>query len=785
MPCRQRRSSYIKVYSVKANLTVGYNLIVIQKEQRFTAKVGDIVGFYRNLSGAVLRRITAEQDESVYFIPARNMSNVSIHLSGAQPMKLSFDIKLHGSLSVGVSIVFSCLEKAGLYPLITTFTNAISSHRVITFRSSITVQNPVAPLRLLYEQFIEVNTTKNITATVEQGTNVTCEWYIPNSSLTVHQSPYLKNNKTTEGGVFQYIALYSYLGHVYVKVTASNLVSQKSEDIILSVRQPIKGLRASLCHAAFAFEKAETCFVSDATQGTEVGCTWEFGPDDYTAREMGKTVSRVFTSESQTNFTLHCYNRISRSSVPHSIQVIPNPLSINAPMNVQAGVPVKITCQVNWPGGIPALFFEQQGVKGMRGSDIVADPLLTLRASGYSNSSKGNVTMFQSFSRAPYRRHKITCKSVGYPDLNIDHELKAIYSVKGINISSDCALQAEIGTKCVFYVQLFRGDFPVFTWKIRESDNYSTVSVYKGKKITHRFVNTGIANITVNASNDVSFRTKTVQVFVYSTHTHSTTVTESPPLPVYQSSTLSTTTSLLLPSFNSVISSYSTYSAEAVTSIRPSVTVYKSSSVDRHQVTSLEDVTLRHASVGLVGQAIVFSVEHFTNPHLLHFMWNWGDRSSSEKAGSTLSHTFHHPGQYFITVNITSAVDNVVLAGHVSIQHRLSDLRIRHLAVMSSNLLLLEFEILQGDNVTYSLEYGDDSGEKIIHAMNSWNFPQQVSNIAQASSKLLHCYSLKRLRLKLKFILKTLIGKYERYRPRKAITIIIRRALYHQDMPIN
>ena len=106
MPCGQRRSSYIKVYSVKANLTVGYNLIVIPKEQRFTARVGDIVGFYRNLSGAVLRRITAKQDESVYFIPARNMSNISIHLSGAQPMKLSFDIKLHGSLGVGVSIVF-------------------------------------------------------------------------------------------------------------------------------------------------------------------------------------------------------------------------------------------------------------------------------------------------------------------------------------------------------------------------------------------------------------------------------------------------------------------------------------------------------------------------------------------------------------------------------------------------------------------------------------------------------------------------------------------------------
>ncbi|PFX17783.1 Polycystic kidney disease protein 1-like 2 [Stylophora pistillata] len=716
MPCGQRRSNYLKVYSVEANLTAGHNLIVIPKGQWFTADVGDIVGFYRNSSGAELTQITAGKNGSVYFMPARNTFDISVDLSRAQPLELSFDIKLYGSIRVAAAIFVSCLEKVGLYPLITTFANAISSHKVIAFRSLITVQNSVAHVRLLYEEFIKVNTTTNITARVEQGTNVTCEWYIPDSSLTVRQSPYLENNNTTEGGVFQYSSSYSYLGYVYVKVTVTNLVSQKrkSDNIILSVRQSIKGLRASVCHNAFAFENAETCMVSNATQGSEVGCTWEFGPDDYTAREMGKTISHVFTPGGPTNFTLHCYNKISKSSVPHTVQVIPNPLSIDAPLKVPAGVPVKITCLVNWPGGTPALFFEQHGLKGRRGSDIVADPVLTLRASGYSNSSKGNVTMYKSFGRALHRRYRITCKSNSYPDLNIVHSLRAIYSVKGINITSDCALQAEVGTKCKFHVHLLRGDFPVFTWKIRESDNYSTVS--KGRKIVHRFVNTGFANITVNASNDVSFRTKTVQFFVYSTHTQSATATESPSRLVYQSSIMSTSTSPLhaSDSLSGVISSYSTYSEEAVMSIRPSsVTFYKSASVDRHQIPSLKDIILRHASVGLVGHAIDFSVELVTNPHLVRFIWNWGDRSSLEEAGSTLSHTFYHPGQYFITVNITSTVDHVVLSGHVTVQYRLIDLHIRDLAVTSSNLLVLKFEILQGDNVTYSLKYGDNTEAQV------------------------------------------------------------------------
>ena len=680
---------------MEANLTAGYNLIVIPENQTFITHIGDIIGFSRNTSGAVLRRITAGQDTGVYFMPGQNTSDFSMDLTTAHTLNVSFSIKLHSSIDVPAVLTVSCLKTAGLYPLTTNFVNAISSYRRFTFRSLVAVQNEVTQLSLIYDQYIEVNTARVIVAEVQRGTNLSCEWNIPNSSLKVRQSPYLKKYNTTEGGVFQYSALYGYIGYVIMKITAYNLVSRKSDTIILSVRQPIEGLKVNMCHSAFAFENAETCFISNAAHGTDVGCTWYFKQGDHTNKQMGKTISRVFTSVGKANFTLYCYNKISTSSAPYVVQVIPNPLSIDVPLKVPADVLVKITCQVSWPGGTPALFFEHQGVKGKRGSDIIANPILTLKASGYSNSSKGHVTLLKSFKRALYRRQKVTCKSDSYPDLNTVHMVKAIYSIGGISLTSDCPLKVEVGTKCAFHVQLLRGDNPTFTWTIREGDYDVLVSSDTGRNIVHRFVKTGVANITVNATNDVSSRVNTTHFFVYSTSTRGPHVTPSVP--------------------SNDISSYSTYATKAVMSIRPtSATSYSSTSETPHQILSLRDAALRHASVGFVGHAIAFSVEHVEQPHLFRFIWNWNDKTGLEDASSTLTHTFDDPGHYFITVNVSYGVGHVTLSGHVTIQYRINGLLIRDLAVISSNLLIVKFEILQGTNVTYSLEYGDDSGRFVF-----------------------------------------------------------------------
>ena len=703
--CGRAVSDYTKVYNMDTNLTVGYNLIVLPVEKRLLVDEGDIVGFYRSTSGAALQRNTAGQDTGVYFIPAQNSSNYKVDLKSWVALNASFRVKLHGSKTGAVTFT-TCLKSVGLHSLMMTFTNTIS--KALTLQHLIRVQNPISQLSLAVDSiYILVNTTKNITATVTQGTNVSCEWYIPNSSLTVLQSPYQENNSTTEGGVFQYSASYRFVGHIPVVVTVSNRVSKKKNTIILYVREPIQGLQVCMCHAAFAFDNAKACFNSSVNRGTEIGCTWYFKRNDFIEESIGKTITHEFTPVGVRNFTLYCYNKISMQSVTYPVQVIANPLSIDAPLKVPADELVKITCQVNWSGGTPASFFAQHGVTGKTGTDIVADPILTLQAYSYSNSSRGHVTIYKSFKKN-YRKNKVTCKADNYPDLNVIHTIRAIYRITGINVTSFCSSRVEAGTECAFQIQLFRGDTPSFTWTVTEGD--SRVSVHSGRIIRHRFISTGVANVTVNASNEVSSRVNTTHFFVYLPFTREPHVTTSPLIPLLQSSAMLTSS----PAVSKDVSRHSIHGidiATAILSTSPTPTSTSSTTGIPHQIPSLKDAGLSHDSVEFVGHAITFSVRHITQPHLVRFLWSWGDESALEEAGYTLTHTFTDPGHYLITVNISSAVDHVVLYGNVTVQYRIEGLLITDLAVTSTNVLDVKFEILRGTNVTYSVEYGDNTGE--------------------------------------------------------------------------
>ena len=685
------------MYSVEANLTVGFNLIVIPEEQRFITQEGDIVGLYRNTSGAALQRITDGQDAEAYFYPAQHMSNLTMDIKNGVAMNVSFRIKLHSSIIVRAVLTVSCFRSVGLYSLMTTFSNAISSYndsKVLV--SLIAVQNPVSQLKLKYGSvYVEVNSTKDLTATLTQGTNVSCEWYVPNSSITVLQSPYLESNSTTEGGVFEYRSLYRFAGYVPIVVTAYNLVSRVRSTIHLSVRQPIQGLKVDMCHGAFAYDNAQTCFNSSVTHGTEVGCTWVFKKpiikkDDHIVGGIGKTITRRLTPVGDRNFTLYCYNKISNMSLNYFVKVIANPLSIDVPLKVPADEPINITCQVNWSGQTSASFFTEQGVTGKKGTDIAADPILTVQSQRDSSSHRGPVILYKSFKRLPILKYKVTCKANNYPDLNTIRMVKAIYRITGINVTFDCPSRVEVGKKCTFQAQLSRGDNPTFRWTVSESDN--RVSVYKGRKVQHQFLNTGFVNVTVNVTNDVSSRENTTNFFVYLLSTSGPHVTLPPSIPIIQPSAMLTSSS--------------------VTEALPTSTISSNSSTGiPNQIPSLKDAKLRHAFVGVVGHAITFTVDRVQKPDLFRFMWNWDDKSTLEEGGFTLTHTFTDPGQYFITVNISSVVDHVVLRSHVTVQYRIKGLLIRDLAVTSSNVLLVKFEILHGTNVTYSVEYGDNTGE--------------------------------------------------------------------------
>lgn len=713
--CAHKTGNYIKVYSMDVNLTVGYNLIVVPEEERFIARAGDVAGFRRNTSGAALQRTTAEQTSGAYYSPVHNASGVDGHLESMVYLNISFRMKLRGSVRVHAKLTVSCFSAVGIYPLLVTFVTAIpmgNNTKAIAFQSSITVQTAITKILINDSKLVVVNATRNMTANVLSGTNVTCEWNIPNASFLEQQSRHLAEDNTTEGAFCHFQFHFSHVGYFPVTLRAFNLVSNEIRILQVFVREIIRGLKVEMCYSSFAFDNALTCYNSSVETGTNVGCSWYFNsPRGYIEKEIGKIISRRLTPVGNRSFTLCCYNKVpqqhSTKSVSVTVKVVENPLSIEAPQIVSTDALVKITCQINWPGSSPASFFAKHGLTGKRGTDIVATPNLTLEVYSARNTSVGYVVLYKRFKIQNI--HKVKCKAKNHPDLNTFHQIQAIHSITGINVTSSCNSSIEIGTRCRFKAQKSGGDSPIakYGWTVAEGD--ARVYKYSGRTINHQFRSVGGANITVNISNDVSLNSKAISLVVYSPSSSASSVGTSQPLTSITPSNAFSSSVVVTPiqssRFTGQISSTSQTSLSRY--LFPPTTVSASLSIP-----SLQNVKLHHVSSGLVGQAINFSVSNVEMEHLLRFSWNWDDQSSTEEGGTVMTHRFITPGQYFVCVNISSRIDRVVLCGHVTVQHRIKGLQIRNIAVGSEKTLILEFEILQGTNVTYSVDYGDNSGKQ-------------------------------------------------------------------------
>ena len=691
------------------NLTVGYNLIVVPEEERFIARAGDVAGFRRNTSGAALQRTTAEQTSGAYYSPVHNTSGVDAHLESMVYINISFRMKLRGAVRVHAKLTVSCFSAVGIYPLLVTFVSAIplgNNTKAIAFQSTIVVQTAITKIIINYSKFVVVNTTRKTTADVLSGTNVTCEWNIRYTSFLEQQSRHLAENNTTEGAFCHFQFHFSRVGYFPVTLRAFNLVSNEITTRPVLVREIIRGLKVEMCYSSFAFDKALTCYNSSVETGTNVRCSWYFNPP--IKKEIGKIILPGLTPVGNRSFTLDCYNKVpqlhSVKSVNVTVKVVQNPLSIEAPQIVSTDALVKITCQINWFGSSPASFFAKHGLTGKRGTDIVATPNLTLEVNSVKNTSVGYVVLYKRFQMN--KTHNVECKAKNHPDLNTFHQITAIYSITGIDVISSCNSRIEIGTRCRFEAQMSRGDSPKYGWTVAEGD--TRVYNYSGRTINHQFRRVGGSNITVNIRNNVSSNSKRISFVVYSPSSYASSVGTSQPLTsitpsnAFQNSLVVTPTQS--PRFTSQISSTSQTSLSRYTF--PATTVSASLSIP-----SLQIVKLHHASSGLVGQAINFSVSNVEMKPLLRFSWNWDDQSSTEEGGTVMTHRFITPGQYFVCVNVSSGIDRVVLCGHVTVQHPIKGLQIRNIAVGSEKTLILEFEILQGTNVTYSVDYGDNSGK--------------------------------------------------------------------------
>ena len=707
--CAQILVDYSKVYTVDVNLTVGYNLIVIPEKQRFTTHRGDIVGFQRNTSGAVIQRITAERTRGVYYRPEQQTPELRVHLKSMVASNFSFRIKVYSIIEASAKFTVSCLDDVGTFPFTAKFFNAIPTYNnlvALELQSTLTVQTEIPSLKGQPELIIAVNRSKMITVKVNKGTNITCVWSIPNTSLSLRHSPHLEQNTTTEGITCHMNFSFPNPGYVPIILKMFNLVSNQIKNFHVLVREIIRGLKVEMCHSSFAYDNARTCYNSSVTRGTDVSCTWYFKQNDYIVKHIGQNIVHELTPVGVRNFTLYCYNKLPEMmQVIFPVKVITNPLSIEAPLRVSTFTNVKIICQVNWPNGSPATFFEQWRLTGKKGTEIVAVPILTVRAHRTSNSSTGSVTLYKRYTQNG--RHKVYCEADNYPELNTFHMITAVHPITGVNVTTQCPLRIKAGTMCRFQAHfLSRGKSPSFSWTVTEENGH--VSVYFRRNVDHRFANIGVANVSVNVSNGVSSGLKAVHIFVYSTSSQGPSLSTSSTIHFLQSAATTVTPSLTSYSRHSSHTSQTSHPSYTSSTKYPSIT---STSSSPHIVPSLKDAKLLHAPRGLVGEAIAFSVAHMEKAHLFRFVWNWNDQSPLEDAGASSTHIFVAPGQYNISVNISSGISHLVLSGLVTVQYAPTRLQIRDIALKSSNVLILEFEILQGNNVTYLVDFGDYSGK--------------------------------------------------------------------------
>ena len=649
--CAHMLVNYSTVHTMDVNLTEGYNLIIIPEERRFPSQIGDIFGFQRGVSGAVLERVTPGQSARVYHTKEQ-FSKLGAFFDDTVALNFSFRVQVHGSIFSKAFMNVSCAYTVGVYPLMVVMRNGIlptHNRKPLKIETEIAVQNRISNASTTNERYIAVNTSKNITLIIPQGTNITCEWRMWNSSSPTYQTPHMQKNTTTEG-VSCSIELPATAQPVSFPVhfTAFNGVSNCSNcpiTIKVHVREIIDGLRVEKCNrGSFAYKKARLCLTTRVVHGTHVWCNWHVKKPKGThqiSKNIGKKINPVLSPIGNTSITVKCYNGLPKDGrTTFSIKTIPSPLSFDAPRWVAVNENIRITCRVSWPGGSTEKFFAQQGLTGQNGTEIGQKPLLELSVPSCRRYGNGSVTL--TIKMRWDRR--VTCKAVHFPDLNMDYIITVMNPIAGVNITTNCTSRFAVATSCEFLVQISGGENPHFQWNVSEKGGDVNVVNYTGSTFNHRFRNLGEVSVSVNVSNKVSWMAKTIHF------------------------------------------------------------------VAVHSVPLIRKAELRHTKSGFVDYAIVFSVAHLEQPYLCRFLWDWDDQSELQEASSLLTHTYNRTGQYNVSVKISTGIDNVVLSSVVVVRQPITVLQIRDLALGLAKVLTVKFEIFQSLNATYAVDFGDNSG---------------------------------------------------------------------------
>lgn len=610
---------------------------------------------------------------------------------------MSFSVRVHGYVPMDVNFKF-CHSQAETISVRSKIGNLISTMNNSKFNETVNVQTPVSGTWFRIDAFMVVNQSREVIISAERGTNLTCILKLPDRDIVY--SPFT-NGQQTEGMRYHQMVTFHKSEVVGISLKIFNLVSEKKVSKSTTVRIKVKGLRASIQYSEFAYQDAKTYYNTSVLQGDLIEYYWIFDNRDKPLITRSTTASHTFQNRGKLNVTLYAHNSASYQEATVPTLVIPNPLSIQTPAYVKAGIPQGVGCQVLWPEGTPQTFYQKFNLSGRKGADLPkkVDTILDF-VDGKTILKNSSVELvYYTFVRNNNKAQNITCSVEKHPDLNIKKSVIALEPISGVQIESNCSRNISIGTTCKFEAT-FKGDWGQCGWAIKDKEDTFSTSLHC--TIYYIFERANEFEVGVNVSNQVSSLVGNSSTFVVSRHQISavaTTVTA-----IYPAKTAAMETATLSIS----ASSSDTLLTSAVTletsSISPSVIT--TSSVSPNSTIVIPDLILVCPKYGAVGKPLAFEA-YLTAGLPLNYLWEV-DESVLSTTKRLLHHVFEIPGIYSVTSNVTSSHGRLSRTCRVTVQELVMGLRITKLELLGNLNVEIGFEVLQGTDVTYEVDFGEE-----------------------------------------------------------------------------
>ena len=464
------------------NLTVivdaGYNFITLSDQGAFTANPGDVIGLANSQSSILTSSpspATNLTDNSSLLTNTSNKISNSTFINATKSTLTSSSscypplcrFSLYGFLPSEVR-TFLRFMASGEFPLRISIRD--KTRDVTSFSRTLTVQRPLENLLVFYENIVRFNSTHTLGFRVERGTNASCAWTLHGRRVDVRGLVNESMPGRGEGVESRFNYTHDVPGEFTFVITCTNLVSNVSEDVPISVRRNISSFNASLCFASFTYEHAQTCWKADAF-GDRVEYKWIIG--GHVSNWTFKTVFWSFILPGSQNYAnVIAMNVVSKETLVLWFTIVENPLSIlvSSSLTTSSLSVVFFAGILSWkdhPNG--TAFYQSYAVNiSERLRLFIHSPTFRVKvgdiliASNVSNATLLNHTFPLAGSTA--REHYVYFEATGHPEMNRKKKITIMDEIKELRIN--CPSEIIVNQTYTFRAWYAQGSDVICNWSI-------------------------------------------------------------------------------------------------------------------------------------------------------------------------------------------------------------------------------------------------------------------------------------------------------------------------------